>query len=235
MSYCLSYSLLLMLAATSSIMCMRIYIYDGAAETECAEGKTQLHFPLDDEGAQQLLAVDIIDNVSLLRTAKSDFQVMLPWCNPTPSSGGGGNATFRRSSSNSGFGMDQTSVMNALDEYDPQDHHHHHQQDSSSPALLDTTNQPNSNSTSCAHIDTLERDQDDLDAYFTPIAVSCGVLAVLSSGVEPDDVNSRMKLRRKKAALGIIEFTPEDVYLLVKVGDRNRTFLSALACACSVI
>lgn len=189
------------------------------SESESAEGKTQMNFPLDDEGAQELLALDIVEGVSLLKNPK-DFQVMLPWSSPEIGSAGGSGSnsnvnTHRGSTSASIAQMDMTSVMNALDEHE----HEPELEDGPRDELAGT-------------LGSSEREQDDLDEYFTPISVSCGIKAVVSCGVEPDDVNSRMKMRKKKEALGIQDFVPEDVYMLVKVSrvgeERARVVVHTL-------
>lgn len=162
------------------------------SDTECVEDNAQNSFPLD-EGAQELLAVDIIESVSLLKNAKNDFQVILPWRSTGNSSS---TAHSRRMSTLSMHGMDMTSVMNALDMND----------DESLP--------PDELGQTC---ETNEREQDDLEEYFTPITISCGVKATLSCGLEPDDVNTRMKLRQKKVTPGAQEFIPEEIYMLVQV------------------
>lgn len=163
--------------------------------------------------------MDIVEGVSLLKNTK-DFQVMLPWCNPASGSatGSGSNSninTQRNNSTSSAAAMDMTSVMNALDEHDHEQELGDHTKDE-----LAVTQENN------------ERDKRDLNEYFTPISVSCGVKAVVSCGVEPDDVNSRMKMRKKKKALGIQDFVPEDVYMLVKVSrvgeERARVVVHTL-------
>jgi hypothetical protein len=147
-----------------------------------------------------LLAADIVDNVSVLRNPR-DFQVVLPWCAPpAPSSGSSTSCT-------SAGGLDMTSVMNALDEpqQEQEEGGQEHEQGRRGDDPLMLTRENN------------DIETETLDAYFTPLSVSCGVRAVVSCGVEPDDVSSRMKVRKKKKALGIAEFLPEDVFMLVKV------------------
>lgn len=172
-----------------------------------------------------MLAIDIAENVSLLKTAKGDFQVVLPWSNPLS----GANATAQRqrrissptasvSASGGATGggrMDMSSVMSAMDDVDQGESH----------PVVDSTQAASDSSPE-------DRHQEPLDDYFTPLSVSCGVRTVLSCGVEPDDLHSRMKLRRKKEELGIQDFSPEDVFLLVKVTrvgeERARVVVHAI-------
>ena len=125
---------------------------------------------------------------------KNDYQVMLPWC--STSSAGNSAAHSRRVSSTSTHPMDMTSIMNAVDSNDEAD------------CGQDDLGQS---------VENNEREHDDLDECFTPITVSCGIKATVSCGVEPDDVNSRMKMRKQKENLGVQEFIPEEMFMLVKI------------------
>jgi len=160
-------------------------------------GNQQTNFPLDNEGAQELLAIDIIENVSLLKTAKGEFQVILPWSSPA-----GVLQSYRSTSSVDG--AEQTSIMNMVDEH------------------VDVEVGAENNAAPLEDVEVVvesaTKDQEDLNDYFTPVVISCGVKSTFCCAKELENTMDRFKIKKKNTAKDVKEvFVPEEVYLLVKI------------------